>query len=63
MRRVTVIYDNGNQSVWKCSSASYGDQSRNMVMTDVDVELDVPHRVKYVLLPLTGVHFVTEEEW
>ena len=65
MRRVTVVYDNGNQSVFECVSASWGDQSRNLIMRNVVYNPVTGQKpaVPFVILPLAGVHFFMEEEW
>lgn len=69
MKRITVVYGNGNNSVFECTSASWGDQSRNLIMRNVtrnpitDQKPVVPKPVvPFVVLPLAGIHFFMEEE-
>jgi len=65
MKRVTVVYDNGNNSVFQCVSTSWGDQSRNLIMRNVTENPVTGQKpaVPFVVLPLAGVHFFMEEEW
>lgn len=66
MKRVTVVYDNGNESVWECTSASWGDQSRNLIMrgltTNPVTGQPVRPAIPFVVIPLGGIHFFMEEE-
>ena len=65
MKHITVVYDNGNSSVFECVSASWGDQSRNLIMRNVTENPVTGQKpaVPFVVLPLAGVHFLMEEEW
>lgn len=67
MKRVTVVYDNGNDSVFECTTASWGDQSRNLIMRGVThnpitASSRVDRPIPFVVLPLAGIHFFMEEE-
>lgn len=71
MRRVTLVYNDNRADglnrvvVWKCLSASWGADSRNVVMYDASLEGATAGNdgVARVLVPLTDVLYLTEDLW
>jgi hypothetical protein len=67
MRRVTVEYEDGDADVWKCRTASYGADSRSVILYGAAGPLggeESPAKpLERVLLPLKNVRSVTESEW
>ena len=63
MRRLTVVYSNGAEMNWECESSSWGDQSHNAILRDVVKRDGEPFRKSFVLVPLQGTLYMTEESW
>ena len=65
MRRITVGYNSGEIDVWKCGSANYGRDSRNVVLSNarLDGTTETDDSIESVLLPLAHVRTLTEDAW
>ena len=72
MKRLTFIYNDGTMAKWSAESASYGQESRNVILRDANLETfddlkrpsGVPaRRTPFALVPLTDVKIMLEEQW
>lgn len=70
MKRVTFINNDGVMTVWQVKSASWGDQSRNVILYDAKLismtgkaEVGMTRTVPRALVSLAGVNSMFEEEW
>jgi hypothetical protein len=66
VRRIVVDYNDGGMVIWKCSAASYGHDSRNMILSNAardDSTIGRENLIELVLISLANVRLVTEGPW
>lgn len=70
MKRITIQWTEGSweDGVFKCMSASYGPDSRNLLLRGIwkpaeKIGMADQRGPAAMLIPLDGVRAVTEEEW
>lgn len=64
MKRISLLMETGDVVEWQCVSASYGPESRNVLMRNAKRADQTQQRAKeFILIPLQHVVSMTEDEW
>lgn len=63
MRKLTITYQSGATRTWEAVRSNWGDQSRNIVLSEVATRDGEPHKARFVCIPLDGVLEVSEVEY